>query len=64
MSIARKISSDTKTHGLSEKMQQIVASLRLEGIVLNFESMDNLSSFDQGKISKKIIARALKRAKT
>ncbi len=46
----------------SEKMRRIISSLRLEGIVLSKESIEDLKLVEAGKLSKKkAIARVLAR---
>ena len=47
---------------LSEKMQQALASLRLEGIVLSDETLSDLTLFDVGQLSKdEVLSRVLAR---
>ncbi len=46
-------------------MQQMLASLHLEGIVLSPEAMNDVKLFDAGQITKaEFIKRAISRAKT
>jgi hypothetical protein len=48
---------------LSSSMQQLLASLRLEGIELSPESMKDVELFDAGKITKaEFLKRAIGRA--
>ena len=50
---------------LSENMQQALASLRLEGIVLSDETLDDLKLFDAGQLSKEeVLKRVLARIKS
>lgn len=50
---------------LSEKMQQALASLRLEGIVLSDETLSDLKLFDAGYLSKEeVLTRLLVRIKS
>ena len=50
---------------LSENMQQALASLRLEGIVLSDETLDDLTLFDAGQLSKEeLLKRVLARIKS
>ncbi|MFN7098553.1 MAG: antitoxin VbhA family protein [Gammaproteobacteria bacterium] len=65
MSLAHKIAPANQPKPLSEKMQQILASLRLESFSITEESMEDIQLFDDGKITKQeFLARALKRAKS
>ena len=65
MSLAHKIASHDPSKPLSEKMRQILASLRLESFTITEESMEDIRLFDAGKITKQeFLARALKRAKS
>jgi hypothetical protein len=60
---ARKNSS-SKALPLSSKMQQALASLRLEGVSLSSEVMVDIQLFDAGKITKEeLLKRAVLRAK-
>lgn len=64
---ANKINSVSleKHMHLSKKMQLTLASLRLEGIELPSDALNDLHLFDAGKISKKeLLERAIARAKT
>jgi hypothetical protein len=49
---------------ISNQMQQLLASLKLEGIEISPESMSDVRLFDTGKISKEeFLKRAIGRAK-
>ena len=67
MSHARKIpdSPVKKNRHFSASMEEGFASLRLEGIYLDEQSLDDLLEYDQGKITKQeAIDRALSRVKS
>ena len=51
--------TDLDVTTLSENMQQALASLRLEGIVLSDESLADLKLFDAGQLSKEEILNRL-----
>ena len=66
MAKARKTSPNVIDQtSLSNEIQQLLASLRLEGIELSPESMNDVRLFDTGKISKaEFIKRAIGRAQS
>ena len=58
-------SKNEKKHSLTPAVQQAIASLRLEGITLSNESVEDVVLYSRGKLSKEdAIKRVLVRVKS